>query len=341
MNPLFSTPPAFREPPMPAIELKNLIIFGDSMSDIGNKREQGMGRVARVIKMMRTNDVGRFSDTRNWTDFLWEWAGGRRLVWKDQATSYQNTLVHRTLSRDSNQDSGFGRPFYYCNYAEGGAMGASDRPGTGLGTFKTQVETYIEQRKLFPLTGPTMHIIWFGLNDLVTNERPPDTMGKVVEEIGRLMLKIDIHFGRQDHHYMVVNLPSPAGAQRYLQKNELRQVFGLEKGTQVFNEQLNGLIDGRYYKGKPNVSVVDMFSFVNDINDRPQAHNLVNKSQPHGVKVDYGMFGAGGDAALRRYVATSDDAHPTEAVYKLMGKCIATDLRARYSLGSLSNSRLV
>lgn len=53
-------------------KIDRLVVFGDSMSDIGNKRVTGTGKFARMLGMMRTNEVGRFSDNRNWTDFLWE-----------------------------------------------------------------------------------------------------------------------------------------------------------------------------------------------------------------------------------------------------------------------------
>lgn len=326
---------------MPAIS--NLIIFGDSMSDIGNKRETKMGMIARGLGLMRTNEVGRFSDGRNWTDFLWQWAGGRRLVTENQATSLAMTEVHRSLGPDSNQDSGFGRPFHYVNYAEGGAMGASDRPATGLGTFKDQVLRYVKEREAFALRGNTLHIIWFGLNDLVTNNRPPATMDYVVDEIGTGMRAIDMHFGAREHYYVVINLPSPVGAQRFIKANALALVAGYDKGATVFNAHLAGLTNGRYYDVGDHVTLVDMHGFVNDVNDHMERYGLVDASQPHGVRVDYGTFGEdGGDPATRKCVATSDDAHPTEAVYKLMARHVATQIKgAGYELGDLGRSRLL
>jgi hypothetical protein len=220
-------------------------------------------------------------------------------------------------------------------------MGASDRPAVGLGTFKEQVLRYIEEREKFPLEGPTMHILWFGLNDLVTNGRPPLKMDGVVDELGTGMGTIDMHFGKKDSHYLVLNLPSPAGAVRLLKQNDLRQVAQLDKGALFFNQHLEGL-KGKYYDSADNVTLVDMYSYVDSINNNLDDHGLVNKAQPQGVKVDYGMFGEDGDkdSNVRRCVATSDDAHPTEVVYKLMAKQVAKTLRTSYELGTLGKSLL-
>lgn len=319
---------------MPKVTINNLIIFGDSMSDIGNKRQSGMGRFARLISAMRTNDVGRYSDGRNWTDFLWQWAGGISMIQTDKNTSNDNTEVHRSLSCDSSQDSGFGRPIVYCNYAEGGAMGASDRSATGLGVFKDQLKRYFKERDAFPLTGNTMHILWFGLNDLVTNGRKPDTMDKVVEEMASMMAGIKMYDSKA--HFMVIELPNPASAVRFLKKNDIKEALELNKGACHFNKHLGGLTNGHYYDGKDDVLLVAMYDWVDTVNGNLAKYHLENGAQPHGVKVNYGTLSD--STTHRRHVATSDDAHPTEAVYKLIAKEIARALVTKYELGILSRS---
>jgi hypothetical protein len=66
-------------------KIYNFIVFGDSMSDIGIKRETYLIRAVRfgqavlpIASLIRINEIGRFSDRKNWTDFLWEWSGGER-----------------------------------------------------------------------------------------------------------------------------------------------------------------------------------------------------------------------------------------------------------------------
>jgi len=63
-----------------ALEINTVIVFGDSLSDIGKKWTSGVGRFARFIKQIRVNGSGRFSDCRNWTDHMFEDATGRTMV---------------------------------------------------------------------------------------------------------------------------------------------------------------------------------------------------------------------------------------------------------------------
>jgi phospholipase/lecithinase/hemolysin len=158
--------------------LQNLVIFGDSLSDIGNKREAPTGWLARAAKLMRTNEIGRYSDGKNWTDFLIEWAGAQSLVLFDRKETEVSSAEHRSLSEKSfilGTNVGKSLPVRYVNYAEGGAIAASDwRPMAGsLGYLKDQVAAYIKQRRGMgsAFTGNTLHIIWIGLNDIITAER--------------------------------------------------------------------------------------------------------------------------------------------------------------------------
>jgi phospholipase/lecithinase/hemolysin len=323
---------------MPKIEIDNLIIFGDSMSDIGNKRVSNFGIIARALGLMRTNEIGRYSDSRNWTDFLWEWAGARSMVGANAQVTNENTLVHRSLTNDSSQDSGFGRPINYCNYAEGGAMGADDQSKIGLGTYKEQVLRYLKERNVFPLRGNTLHILWFGLNDLVTNNRNPDTMYNVVDALGNGMRCIDMHHSTSGEYFIVVNLPSPVGAVRMIKKNDLAAVAKLDKGSRLFNEQLNGLIEGHYYNEPERVSLVDIAKLSDAMGDHPEKFRLIDSAQPHGVSVCYP---GKAPSVYANHVATSDNAHPTEAVYKVLAKEIVRVLLEKYDLGSLRSSRLL
>src|SRR5215467_9888379 len=102
------------------VTAKRLIIFGDSLSDIGVKRNTGMGAFAALFGLMRTNQVNRYSDNRNWTDFIWEWAGGQPLIIKDKATSIAAAANHLKWSKDAAVGSPKDAPLHYVNYAEGG-----------------------------------------------------------------------------------------------------------------------------------------------------------------------------------------------------------------------------
>ncbi|RYZ42167.1 MAG: hypothetical protein EOO71_09040 [Myxococcaceae bacterium] len=327
---------------MARIKIDNLIIFGDSMSDIGNKGDTGLGMFANAVGLMQVNALGRFSDGKNWTDFLWEWAGGISMfraadpfgpASSAKAQSLEATLVHRSLTVDSNQDSGFNRPITYVNYAEGGAMGASDRPSTGLGTFRDQVARFHQELRARPLVGTTMFIVWFGLNDLVTNKRPPGTMQQVVLEMFKLMNDLNTLAGGKAH-FMLINLPDPADAARYAKEKTAPLVWGFTKGALLFNKVLAEF--AAMGSGK-TLLLVDMFTTLKTLNAELAKHNLVGGAQPGVVPINYPHVGPL-VATPPTPVATSDKAHPTEAVYRLMARHIARTFVTRYELGTLSKN---
>lgn len=364
---------------MPRIKIDNLIIFGDSMSDIGNKADTKLGAFANTFSLMQVNELGRFSDGKNWTDFLWEWAGGISMFQGDdpfdskktaKKRSTEATNVHRSLTVDSNQDSGFGRPITYVNYAEGGAMGASDRPSTGLGTFREQVTRFRKELGKCPLNGTTLFIVWFGLNDLVTNKRDPGTMKQVVIEMSGLMHELNTSVGGKAH-FLLINLPDPADAARYANQKREKFVWGFTKGAMSFNAVLAELVA---QGSAQHLMLVDMYSTLKGINASLEKNHLTAGAQASRVPVNYPHVGPlpapklvpgppiprlapppsdpvrltplPPAPAVTYYpaplpptpVATSDKAHPTEAVYRLMAREIARSLSARYELGKLSKS---
>lgn len=311
------------------IRLDRLVVFGDSMSDIGNKRVTGMGRFARALGLMRTNEVGRFSDRKNWTDFIWEWAGGGTMFETNADRSRELTKYHRSLNAKSRWGTPPSAGFSYANYSEGGAMGASDRSGTGLGTFAQQAERYLEDLKTNRTTGKTLHIVWFGLNDLVTNGRDKDKMKQVAVEMCDLCEQI-LTKDREGAYFMFVNIPNPQGAVRFLGKEDTEKVRGYQTGAFEFGYELARQVsifpDNR-------AQLVDMYTPVEHINANLSAYALRKGAQPHGVKVKYSKL-AGADHNSN-FTTTSDEAHPTEAVYRLIAKVFAEAILQRFDLGEL------
>jgi hypothetical protein len=198
-------------------DIKNVVVLGDSMSDIGNKWLWPSGELGRLIQAMglggmRVNETGRFSDGKNWTDLLVEWATGETLMWGNRDLTIRRSNDFRTLSSFSVLDVGSwdmqpqpkppsgsnvslddlleyinearrqtatvpsSPQIRYVNYAMGGAIVTKDwTPKAGALTYlREQVEDYIAQRSQAsrPFEDATMHIIWIGLNDFVTALRP-------------------------------------------------------------------------------------------------------------------------------------------------------------------------
>jgi phospholipase/lecithinase/hemolysin len=314
-----------------ATKIDRLIVFGDSMSDIGNKRETGMGRIARLVGAMRTNDVGRFSDSRNWTDLIWEWAGGATLLDTDAATSRELTEKHRTL----NQSSRYGTPpscgFSYANYAEGGAMGASDRFGIGLGTFAQQQAAFVDHLKMQRIGGNTLCLVWFGLNDLVTNGRDKEKMKAVAVEMCTLceaLLKRDANC-----HFIFANIPNPQGAVRYMGKELTEEVRGFQTGSFEFGYELARQVS-IFPEGR--ASLLDIYTPMEHVNENLTAYGIKKGAQPKGMPVRYGKRKAISSDDF--FATTSDEAHPTEAVYKLLAQIWADEIKKSFDLGILRES---
>ncbi|MBV8408146.1 MAG: hypothetical protein JOY64_10985 [Alphaproteobacteria bacterium] len=162
--------------------MDSVIVFGDSLSDIGKKWLTKSGRLAKFTNQMHTSPTGRFSDCRNWTDFMYEAATGDSLLTGTAAEAVAKSADHTSYSKEC---AAFG--FQYANYAEGGACG--DRPASKalfLGTFKDQIDSFEADCKSSGLPlGNALFIVWFGANDLYTAKRVPGQMDQVAREIAK------------------------------------------------------------------------------------------------------------------------------------------------------------
>ncbi|NII53826.1 SGNH/GDSL hydrolase family protein [Luteibacter sp. SG786] len=315
------------------VKVKRLIIFGDSLSDIGVKRDTPTGMFASLFGLMRTNQVKRFSDNRNWTDFIWEWAGGSPLITVNQSTSLAAAAPHLRWSANSKNGSSTTDPLYYANYAEGGAMGGSDRSSTGLGYFKEQVAKYAQDLKAYPLTsehGVGLYLIWFGLNDLVTNERDKSDMAKVGREMASLcqdIIKLDPNAA-----FLFGNLPDPQDAVRYYGQEATQKVIDFSTGSLNFGHELAKHINEDFPKNNP-AGIVDIYTPMYHVCRNLDAYGFIKEAQPKGIEVRYGAPPKNQRAAF--CTTTSDEAHPTEEVYKVIAQIWATEIGKHFELGSL------
>ncbi len=361
------------------IALQNLIVLGDSLSDIGIKRKAPTGMFARAAGAMRTNEIGRYSDGKNWTDYLIEWTGADPLVQGDAKTTEDATKHHRSLTTNSlllGTQAGENPPLHYANYAEGGAIAASDwKPKAGaLGYLKTEVANYIDARRALGdgFGGHTMHIVWIGLNDIVTAERAEgidmssaptgvytvgrfetDTRGTgitpIVEEIKSVIDSIGNNFpaSRDRDHFLLIDLPSPTISVRFkdqIADGKLTLVNKFEQNTARFNDVLAYVTthwpapaSGAPSAKPDNIALVRMCAWMTHVADNAKAFELTPLAQPRGVAVPYLGQRDTAEPAIRRCLTTSDLAHPTAAVYALIARKIADDLLRRgYTLGALN-----
>jgi len=310
--------------------VKRLIIFGDSLSDIGVKRKTVAGQFASLFGLMRTNQVNRYSDNRNWTDFIWEWAGGLPLITVDKATSEAAATPHLTWSRNSNQGSSIGGPLYYANYAEGGAMGGADRWGAGLGTFREQFTRYKNDLKGYgPEPGVALYLIWFGLNDLVTNGREPTDMKAVALQMSQIcqeIITLD-----PNASFLFGNLPNPQDAVRYMGQEATDKVLGFSQGSFEFGHELAKEITAHFPRNP--AAVVDIYTPMDHVGRNLNSYGFTKGKQPTGVEVRYGATPRDQLAAF--YTTTSDAAHPTEEVYRVIAQIWSDEIKKHFELGLL------
>jgi lysophospholipase L1-like esterase len=166
--------------------MHTVVVFGDSLSDIGRKWTTKSGRMARLVSQMYVSPTGRFSDCRNWTDFMYEEASGHSLITGNADTSEKQSKRHLSFNGNSMVHLLGHHSFFYANYAEGGACGDVPREKSAfLGTFKDQVDEFETDCAIAPGLGNVLFIIWFGANDLYTANRPASEMGAVASQIAR------------------------------------------------------------------------------------------------------------------------------------------------------------
>jgi phospholipase/lecithinase/hemolysin len=310
--------------------VKRLIIFGDSLSDIGVKRKTPTGMIASFLGLMRTNQVLRYSDNRNWTDFIWEWAGGQSLIVVNKDTSEAAAAPHLTWNANADAGSSHNDPLYYANYAEGGAMGGADRWGAGLGTFREQANRYLNDLQRYgPAPGVGLYLIWFGLNDLVTNERDPTDMKAVARQMSQICQEIAAV--DKNAAFLFGNLPNPQSAVRYMGQEGTEKVLGFSEGSLNFGHELAKEIKDNF----PNnpAGIVDVYTPMDHVCRNLNSYGLTQQDQPHGIEVRYGAPPR--DQLLAYCTTTSDGAHPTEEVYKLIAQIWADEINKHFELAAL------
>jgi phospholipase/lecithinase/hemolysin len=167
--------------------MDTVVVFGDSLSDIGRKWTTKSGRMARALNEMYVSPSGRFSDCRNWADYMIETATGKSQVTNTAEGTIALAQLHVTLGSGSGF-SGLDHAFQYANYAEGGACG--DKPaskGPFLSTFKDEVDWFEADLLASPTLplGNTLFVVWFGANDLYTAGRKASEMALVANVVAK------------------------------------------------------------------------------------------------------------------------------------------------------------
>lgn len=270
-------------------KIERIIIFGDSLSDIGVKANTATGILGRLFGAVRVNKIKRFSDNKNWTDFIWEWSGGSSLV-DGLSPEEANELTSHHLSLKKSRTGSKNNSLSYCNYATGGAV--ADTPKGlihkfALTTFEEQISDYKKDLEETENDKPNnnLFIVWFGLNDIVTNNKGIELMQKTVQRLTELCLEVDEitkkHNSNSQNSFIIVNNPDPSGAVRYIENPNSEEVIGLRNATKEFNRLLQ---ESFLIKNDARFTVLDAFTF---LKQNLYSLDIIKIDQAAGVPIQY------------------------------------------------------
>lgn len=266
-----------------------IVVLGDSLSDFGNKKDTAIGRFARSANLMRTNEVGRYSDGENFADIIWKLTGGEPLIQRDRERTNELTRSHMSLENSTN-----GSPdgISFVNYAVGGEVTvASSNPANKLGltTIGEQKRQYIKELDAESINNSSkpetaLHIIWTGLNDTVTDGKGPEEMLRVIDKIDQITQEIRERVGRDGTkaEFLLINNPNPQEAVRFSKNPNDRKVLRAKEATEEFNRLLQ-----QRFEGVADTAIVDTSQMFNS--NSLHQFNILKASQNHGVPVEYEM----------------------------------------------------
>jgi hypothetical protein len=347
---------------------RNVVIFGDSLSDIGTKVQTKAGKVGKLAGEVTTNPTGRFSDCRNWTDHMYEECSGETLLHGDVKTSIADSRKHQKLGAESKWNGPAGKWFRYANYAMGGACGGiPNSKGPFLSTMKDQVDQF---RKDYAGNAAAhgenfLFIVWFGANDLYTAGLAANKMASVANKIAeKRREEVAAIVGPNNAKFVYINLGLPLSATRYQRlfdeseaankqamsrvlsaqrsKKDLKvmqkhydtrkMINNFESGVMLFNHTL------RECNGRKGDTFVDMSSVLSReaVSALLDGMDLLPGSQEKGSSKRHYASDEYDKRVKHVHVTTSDDAHPTDRVYRLMWTHIKGELLQQgYSFGQL------
>ena len=238
--------------------INHVIIFGDSLSDIGRKAKTIMGKVALALGKMTINMTNRFSDCRNWTDFMFEDASGSSLITENHSDTIKASAAYHRLNRNWVTPPGAPR-FRYANYAMGGAVGGRIKtlltPGVGLTSFAEQVEEFKEDYAKLTLSEKQdayfLFIVMFGGNDIYTDqvktgpEQTDDIASRIISNCIKTIKILIPEKNNQNHpidyHFMIMGVAKPYQSRRYTLEleNQMTAVKDLKDIHKAISEKQN------------------------------------------------------------------------------------------------------
>ena len=238
-------------------DFKNVVVFGDSLSDNGNSFVLHEG-----VPSAPYYD-GRFSDGPVWVEYLVETLGINGL---------------------------------FFNYAHGGARTDETNNQEELTGFLTQVQTYVnllEASQNFPtafsMPEDTLFIIWIGGNDFLGDITDP--LAAITQAVGNIQTGMTELIQAGAANFLVVNLPDLGKAPRFNKDVAIStQASQLAAG---FNQGLEQLLAG-FEAANPDLEItrLDTYTLIDEIVENYELSGFTNAVDTQ-LDKDQGSIGEG------------------------------------------------
>ncbi len=277
--------------PAHAGNFKNVVVFGDSLSDSGNIFSITQGTYPPQPYQ------GRFSDGPVWVEYLVKSLG---------------------ISGD------------FSNYAFAGANTGTTNPAEldapGL---LTQIPAYanlLTASAAFPTAVPqpkdTLFIIWIGANDFLdlgTSDDPVSAVSTAINNIKTGMTQL-INLGADK--FMSVNLPD-LGLTPRINKDATASAGGTRLAS-LFNNSLEMMLEG-LESAYPSIKIArfDVFSLLQEVTSDPGSWGFTN--------VTDAKFDKSTNTVAQGNYLFWDDIHPTTITHKIIAKQAAEVLLTKFS----------
>lgn len=265
-----------------AFGFKNVVVFGDSLSDNGN-----IFAVSGGLESPPPNVEGRYSDGPVWVEYLVEELGLKG---------------------------------HFLNYAHGGARSGETNTNDGdtmtFPGFLTEVNSYLTQAPLaaefpnaFALPADSLFIIWIGANDFLFMETDPASV--TANAIANIKTALDSLVAAGAKEFLLVNIPNIGAAPKFNADPVLSA--GTTMISKGFNDALSTLLDSFTAENtEADVLRLDTFSIMNEIIGDPAAFGFTNVTE---TKLDLET----GDVTPGNYLFW-DGVHPTTRTHRIIAQ---------------------
>jgi phospholipase/lecithinase/hemolysin len=163
----------------------------------------------------------------------------------------------------------------------------------------------------------------------VTNGRDKADMAAVARQMSQIcqdIIKLD-----PNASFLFGNLPDPRDAVRYYGQEATEKVVDFSTGSLNFGHELAKEINANFTHNP--AAVVDIYTPMYHVCRNLNSYGFVKKAQPKGIEVRYGAPPRNQLDAF--CTTTSDEAHPTEEVYKVIAQIWADEIKKNFELGTL------